>query len=321
MRNRIRTILAIILASVFLLTGCRIFKKDVHTVLTLTNAALTNIAEAESAEVKIRGAGELTGTYEPLNIGLNMNLGTDMDLEMTKNPERTKGTADISIGAVGQEQVIKGVLYKDTAKDGTKTTYIRWKDGDWIKRTAAPDGDTDQKTSKKQGITIPSSIVQTVGIMKALADGDISAQLREETVMINDKEAWQMDFVITGEFLGQLLDKGGFTLGGLSIDTADIDWAEIEVPAQIYIYKETELPARITMDCTPIGAQMIESMFTDYMDSLSLEGIRLKVTSYTLDITIDRYNEIEAFEIPAEAAGAAETESLMPSLKDILKFW
>jgi hypothetical protein len=157
--------------------------------------------------------------------------------------------------------------------------------------------------------------------MKAIADGDISAQLREETVMINDKEAWQMDFVITGEFLGQMLDKGGFTLGGLSIDTADINWAEIEVPAQIYIYKETELPARITMDCTPIGAQMIESMFTDYMDSLSLEGIRLKVTSYTLDITIDRYNEIEAFEIPAEAAGAAETESLMPSLKDILKFW
>jgi hypothetical protein len=46
MRNRIRTILAILLAAVFLLTGCRIFKKDVHTVLTLTNAALTNVAEA-----------------------------------------------------------------------------------------------------------------------------------------------------------------------------------------------------------------------------------------------------------------------------------
>lgn len=321
MRNRIRTILAIVFAAVFLLTGCRIFKKDVHTVLTLTNAALTNIAEVESAEVKIRGAGDLTGTYEPLNIGMNMKLGTDMDLEMTRNPERTKGTAAISIGAVGQEQVIRGMLYKDTAEDGTKTTYIRWKNGDWLKRTTAPAEGADGKTSEKQGITIPSSIVQTVGIMKAIADGDISAQLREETVMINDKEAWQMDFVITGEFLRQLLDMGGFTLGGLSIDTADVDWANLEVPAQIYIYKETELPARITMDCTPIGAQMIESMFTDYMDSLSLEGISLKVTSYTLDITIDRYNEIEAFEIPVEAAGAAETESLMPSLKDVLKFW
>lgn len=115
MRNRIRTILAILLAAVFLLTGCRIFKKDVHTVLTLTNAALTNVAEVESAEVKIRGTGDLNATYEALNIGLNMKLGTDMDLEMTRKPERTRGTAAITIGAIGQEQVIDGVLYKDTA--------------------------------------------------------------------------------------------------------------------------------------------------------------------------------------------------------------
>lgn len=318
MRKKIRTILAVSLIAIFLLTGCRIFKKDVHTVLTLTNAALTNVAEVESAEVKIRGTGDLNATYEALNVGLNMKLGTDMDLEMTRNPERTKGTAAISIGAIGQEQVIDGVIYKDTAEDGTKTTYVQWQGGDWLKRTSAP---ADQTEEKKKGFTVPSSLVQTVGIMKAIADGNISAELQEETVMVNDKEAWQMDLVITGEFLGQLLDKGGFSLGGLTIDTADIDWASIEVPAQIYIYKETELPARITMDCTPIGAQMIESMFTDYMGSLSLEGIKLKVTSYTIDITLDRYNEIEAFEIPAEAAAARETDSLMPTLKDVLKFW
>lgn len=318
MRKKIRTILAVSLIAIFLLTGCRIFKKDVHTVLTLTNAALTNVAEVESAEVKIRGTGDLNATYEALKVGLNMKLGTDMDLEMTRNPERTKGTAAISIGAIGQEQVIDGVIYKDTAEDGTKTTYVQWQGGDWLKRTSAP---ADQTEEKKKGFTVPSSLVQTVGIMKAIADGNISAELQEETVMVNDKEAWQMDLVITGEFLGQLLDKGGFSLGGLTIDTADIDWASIEVPAQIYIYKETELPARITMDCTPIGAQMMESMFTDYMSSLSLEGIKLKVTSYTLDITLDRYNEIEAFEIPAEAAAARETDSLMPTLKDVLKFW
>jgi hypothetical protein len=317
MRNKIRTILAISLIAIFLLTGCRIFKKDVHTVLTLTNAALTNVAEVESAEVKIRGDGDLNATYEALNIGLNMKLGTDLDLEMTKNPERTKGTAEIKIGAIGQEQVIKGRIYKDTAEDGTKTTYVQWQEGDWLKRTTAP----AEETSEKKGFTVPTSLIQTVGIMKAIADGDISAELQEETVMINDKEAWQMDFVVTGEFLRQILDKGGFSLGGLTIETADVDWESLEVPAQIYIYKETELPARITMDCTPIGAQMIESMFTDYMESLSLEGIKLKVTSYTLDITLDKYNEIETFEIPAEAAGAAETDSLMPSLEDVLKFW
>ena len=90
-------IMSVTLSAVFLLTGCRIFKKDVHTVLTLTNAALTNVAEVESAEVKIRGTGDLNATYEALNIGLNMKLGTDMDLEMTRKPERTRGTAAITI--------------------------------------------------------------------------------------------------------------------------------------------------------------------------------------------------------------------------------
>ena len=182
MRNRIRTILAILLAAVFLLTGCRIFKKDVHTVLTLTNAALTNVAEVESAEVKIRGTGDLNATYEALNIGLNMKLGTDMDLEMTRKPERTRGTAAITIGAIGQEQVIDGVLYKDTAGDGTKTTYVQWQGGDWLKRTSAP----AEQTEEKKGFTVPSSLVQTVGIMKAIAEGGISAELQEETVMVNE---------------------------------------------------------------------------------------------------------------------------------------
>ena len=55
MRNRIRTILAILLAAVFLLTGCRIFKKDVHTVLTLTNTTATASTNKVTVDLNAQG--------------------------------------------------------------------------------------------------------------------------------------------------------------------------------------------------------------------------------------------------------------------------
>jgi hypothetical protein len=57
------------------------------------------------------------------------------------------------------------------------------------------------------------------------------------------------------------------------------------------------------------------------MQDLPIGDIALSVNKYDVDITIDRYDEIEAIEIPAEAKNAAESESLMPNMTDIVKFW
>ena len=75
------------------------------------------------------------------------------------------------------------------------------------------------------------------------------------------------------------------------------------------------------MDCTSIGTQIIEGQLEGYMQDLPIGDIALSVNKYDVDITIDRYDEIEAIEIPAEAKKASESESLMPTMTDIVKFW
>ncbi len=58
----------------------------------------------------------------------------------------------------------------------------------------------------------------------------------------------------------------------------------------------------------------------EQLETIHLGNIRLDVNRFVVDITIDRYNEIEAFEIPAEAAGAAESDNLAPGIMDLFQF-
>lgn len=325
MKRRIRTILTIFLISSILLVGCKFFKAGIPTVVTLTQSAIRNVEKAESAEIWLKTDGDFTLTETNLNIGMDLTMHSDVDMEMTRNPGRGKGTVDFTIGAVGQEQTVNGEFYRDTADNGVSTTYIRWKNGDWMKKTGkeseTQEQGTDNSSSGSEGIKLPASAVRVIGILKAISDGSITAELCEETVTINDKEAWQINCSLSGDFLKQALGTSGVSLGGVSLDQLDIDWESLSVPAELYIYKELELPAGARIDCTPIGAKIFEKLFEGYLDQLPVGNVRLDVSSFTLDITIDRYDEIEAIEIPAETAGAVETESLLPTMTDLIKFW
>ena len=75
------------------------------------------------------------------------------------------------------------------------------------------------------------------------------------------------------------------------------------------------------MECSPTGTQIIEGEPEGQLRGPPIGDIALSVNKYDVDITIDRYDEIEAIEIPAEAKNAAESESLMPTMTDIVKFW
>ena len=174
--------------------------------------------------------------------------------------------------------------------------------------------------TRTNAITMPESVTTVVGMLKYLSDGSVSAELKEETVQINEKEAYQITSTLGGDFLKDMIDNGTIPLSGVNLDQAEIDWSTVSVPAEIYIYKESKLPARITLDCTSIGSQIVGNMLKEQLESIPFGNIRLDVNRFVVDITIDRYNEIEAFEIPAEAAGAAESDNLAPGIMDLFQF-
>lgn len=318
MKIKIRTILAVLLIAL-LLAGCNLGGLGKPSVVSLTKDAMKNLNKAESAEVKIKTDGDISAVYDALNIGMNITLDSDADLEMTKDPQRAKGTVDLTVGAVGQEQTVKGALYRDRT-DTEAITYIKWENGDWQKKTTPVEQKEAEDEKASKGITMPDSVMQVVGLMKYLSDGSLTAQLKEETVQVNDKEAYQISSIISGDLLRELIENGTINLGEIDLKTEEIDWASVSIPAELYIYKESKLPARITLDCTSIGSQIVGNMLKDDLEELPFGKIRVDVTKFTVDISIDRYNEIEAIEIPAETAGAVESENLIPALTDFFSF-
>ena len=318
MRIRIRTILAALLI-VVLLAGCNLSSLGKPSVVSLAKDAMKNLNKVESAEVNIKTDGDISAVYETLNIGMNITLDSDTDMEMTKDPRRAKGTVDLTVGAVGQEQTIKGMFYRDRT-DTDAVTYIKWENGDWQKKTTPVEQKEGEDEKDSKGIKMPDSLMQAAGILKYLSDGSLTAQLREETVQVNEKEAYQISSIISGDLLKQLIENGTINLGDIDLKTEEIDWANVSVPAELYIYKDSKLPARVTLDCTSIGSQIVGTMLKDDLEELPFGKIRVDVNRFLVDITIDRYNEIGAIEIPAETAGAVESENLTPSLTDFFQF-
>lgn len=318
MKNKIRAILIFLLIAV-LAAGCGLARLGKPSVVSLTKDAMTNLNKAGSAEVRVKTEGDISAIYDALNIGLNITLDSDTDIEMTKDPARAKGTTDLTVGAVGQEQKIHGQFYRDRS-DSAVTTYVRWENGDWMKKTEEVPQETGSDKENGKGIVIPDSVMQMAGILKYLSDGSLKAELMEETVQVNEKEAYQINSTLSGEVLKQFVESGVINIGSIDLNKVNIDWANVSIPAQLYIYKDSKLPARITMDCTSIGSQVVGNMLKEELADLPIGEIRIDVNSFTVDITIDRYNEIEAFEIPVETADAAESDNLVPSLTDFFQF-
>lgn len=319
MKKTIRAVLIFLLVAV-LTAGCGLARLGKPSVVSLAKDAMTNLNKAGSAEIRVKTEGDLSAVYDSLNIGLNITLDSDTDIEMTKDPARAKGTTDLTVGAVGQEQTIHGQFYRDRS-DSAVTTYVRWENGDWMKKTEEVKQAAEAEEEKGKGIAIPDSVMQMAGILKYLSDGSLKAELMEETVQVNEKEAYQINSVLSGEVLKTFIESGVINIGSIDLNKVNVDWATISVPAELYIYKDSRLPARIKMDCTSIGSQIVGNMLKEELGELPFgQELRVDVNSFTVDITIDRYNEIEAFEIPAETADAAEADDLLPSLTDFFQF-
>ena len=165
---------------------------------------------------------------------------------------------------------------------------------------------------------LPNSIAQGIAVMTAISDKSVQAELKKELVPINGRDAYQITCTIPGPLLKKLMESRGMLDKKGNIDLSKIDWDNTAVPSEIYIYKDKKLPARIRLDCKDAGAQMLGAALEDSLKDMPVEGLGVELRSCVVDLTFDRYNEIEPIEIPQEAMGAEEAEDLMPGLDDIL---
>ncbi|MDO5477351.1 MAG: hypothetical protein Q4F43_09615 [Eubacteriales bacterium] len=322
-------VLAMLTAVSLLAAGCKStrlpdFLNPKPTATSLAKHAIKNVQNVQSAEVKADIDTEIGASVSIISLSMDMNM--DLDMEMTKDPLLSKGQADVEVGMMGKNQTMHGDFYLDGTDD---TTYIRWKDGEWTKKTA----DKTEQAQNGEGSAglIPSipgtgngdldeTIAQSVSILQLIADGAVETELKEETVTVQEKEAWQINATVQGPLLKEILSSTGKVSDS---DLEKIHWEEVEIPAEIYIYKNTELPARIVMDCKSFGPSLLSADSLEGIDALNEQipvgEIELELKKCDIDLVFDRYDEIEPFEIPQEVKNAKEADSLSPDVMEMLE--
>ena len=136
-----------------------------------------------------------------------------------------------------------------------------------------------------------------------------------ETVKVNGEEAWQINTVLRGPLLKEMLQKSGTRM---PFDINDVDWDKVGIPSEIYIYRESELPARMVLDCQDLGSAIFGDMLDQITAEVPVEDIKIEISACTIDLTFTNYDGVEPFEIPQEARDAASSDSLMPGALDVL---
>ena len=309
-RKKISTVIIIMLITAMLLQGCGLFKP---TAASLTAKMLKELQKVNSAEVNTKIDSLIGVKVKSIDVGMEMNLGIDNKAEMTKNPERTKENNTMSVSGFGQNLSVNYEQYTEKTEDGSKITYVRTKGTTWRKSTAqnqsGEDANGDGDGSAGSGSVKKLSTFEMIGLLQKAGDSLKDAELKEELVQINGKEAYQINANVGGNLVKELLMQTKEETGKNEIDLESIDWDSISIPTELYIYKESTLPARIKMDCSQLGGEILENVIADKTENTMLEGVEFEFKTFDVDITIDRYDEIGEIEIPAEALEAEEVES------------
>lgn len=341
---RLGTVLVIVLLAVLLAVAMvavmmlGVFKP---TEVSVTRTAIEKVKKAQSARIrtKIDMDGEIE--YVPLNFAVDIGLNFDIDMEAVRDPLVTKGTMDAGIELFGSSQTVGTEFYTKDSEEEGKVTYARLAGGIWTKKTekkAAKENGSekeegektteeketgeekseDKKTGEKKGSSGLSANPLGAGIMivKAISEKKLTAQLKEETVEIEGKEASQIDCVMDGVFLKEMITAGNVNTKTLPFDFEKVEWDNVKIPMTIYVYKESNLPARIYIDGSSLGREALSKVIEDALDDAPVKGIQARINTCLIDITFSDYDEIGEIEIPQEVLSAKEAEDMLSQIFD-----
>ena len=121
---------AVVLASICY--GCGLFKP---TAASLTAKMLKNVSDVKSAEAVVNIDSDLQVKLKSIEVGTDLHLNAVSDIEMTREPQRTKSDTTASFTGIGQLLDLKIELeqYTEKTEDGTTITYERTDGGQWKK--------------------------------------------------------------------------------------------------------------------------------------------------------------------------------------------
>jgi hypothetical protein len=138
-------------------------------------------------------------------------------------------------------------------------------------------------------------------VYQAIVDKKIKASLDDKLQKVGKKDAYLLKVTLKGEYIKELLSS----LGDMAKDISNaLDSNDININMDIYIYKDSSLPAKITADLGDL---------TDAMISGTDEENAAKIKEITLSMTVNSYNKVKPIQIPEEVKkNAIDIDELNP---------
>ena len=203
-------------------------------------------------------------------VAMDMDMGMQGTIEYTAEPDivHMKGTMDVSLLGLSMDMD----MYSQVEDD--KATVYMCMMNEWMKSETG----------------IDESSIQD---MYAIAEDGKDMTLAEETEKIGDREVYVLTSTITGEEFQEIMG----VMENMTEGVGDMDWSNMQANVTMKIYKDTILPASVSIEMSDSG------------EGIESEGVTVKFNNLSVVMNYVDFDSVDSIEIPEEALAAKSVDS------------
>ncbi|MCR1919538.1 hypothetical protein NSA48_10880 [Frisingicoccus caecimuris] len=266
MRKKIVWLLvSVMILSAVVFGGCG--KKEV-TAESLVKEANENMEKAKSytGDMDMK----MSMNVSSQGVAMDMDMGMQGTIEYTAEPEivHMKGTMDVSLLGLSMDMD----MYSQVEDD--KATVYMCMMNEWMKSETG----------------IDESSIQD---MYAIAEDGKDMTLAEETEKIGDREVYVLTSTITGEEFQEIMG----VMENMTEGVGDMNWSNMQANVTMKIYKDTILPASVSIEMSDSG------------EGIESEGVTVKFNNLSVVMNYVDFDSVDSIEIPEEALAAKSVDS------------
>lgn len=271
--------------------------------------AMTACSPQMTLEQKIQKALDNIAGMKNVDAGMNMDIEMGMmgmtismqmkgDIVTFTDPMKMK--MDMTVSALGQEQTLQ--MYAQET-DGAITTYANDGTG-WTAQQLSQEEFDAQYSSSMNG----SADV----FLKAMKDFTQA----EGTEEINGRKTIKVEGTISGTDIAEALKASGMMDAmGSEMGAADLDTEQLEeltkdmsgMKITLWLDDAKYVPVKIEMDMAEMMSSLIEKAMEEATSQSGSDlDLSMSISKCLVEITYDKINDAEDFDIPQEALDAAK---------------
>lgn len=243
----------------------------------------------------------------------NAKLDLDMNMSMSGTEIPFATTFDLNIKATTKPSVIHmaGNMSMNLFGGSNKTdmeSYVTVDGKDIITYTKESDGSSWSKTIS-EGEESPSSDI--LSMLSGVTVSDAKYTLEETKEKINDADVYLLKATLNYDQVKSILGSSLFKDSAITneLTSENYDYSNFKPSVEIYIYKDSKLPAKVTLDMAKALENMMNTVSGATADEASSTQSSVSAKKFNISLTFSNFNKVDAITIPESVLSSAESNS------------